>query len=85
VRVEVGSREVAINKKIDELSSILAQPEFTLGDVNHLLKQIAEDVNLVHAVGYTSDWSVSRIAAWIVRSEADLEREKESRMEKDLS
>jgi hypothetical protein len=72
VRRALSRREVGFTAGLRDITEALSRPELATVDANLILKEIAQNIELVHAVGYTSDWAIERTAKWIARTEDKL-------------
>lgn len=58
-------RDLWLNKRVGDVSRALSALTLTASDIEVLLKDIAQDMTLVHAAYYTDDECIERIADWI--------------------
>jgi hypothetical protein len=72
VKHALSRREAGIAAGVQDITEALSRAEFAAIDANMILKEIAHDIELVHAVGYASEWAIERTAKWIARSEEKL-------------
>jgi len=72
----------SVTKMHTVLREALARPQLSLTDLENLLAEVAMDTELVHAAYYTTPECLEQLAAWIARTEEEVQRLQKERMQR---